>query len=116
MLLPLRQKKAANMHLISYRGEPFLMIDNCRYGTKLAFNCNADLMLIMNPNKKNTARIAPCYGAIWDEFSEHRKHQSKKKSTRFRAGLALFLLQIRCKLNAQFDWDLILSSTRIIIK
>ena len=46
MLAPFRQKKTANLHWISYRGEPFLIIDNCRYGTKLTLNSNADLMPI----------------------------------------------------------------------
>ena len=58
-------KKTANLHRISNRCEPFLIIDNCRYGTKLALNVNAD--------------IAPFNGAIWHECSGQRWHQSIKK-------------------------------------
>ena len=47
-------------------------------------------MPILNQNiKKIAAGIAFSYSAIWDEFSEQRKHQSKK-NTSFRARLAMF--------------------------
>ena len=50
--------------------EPFLIIDKCRYGTKLALNFNADLVPILDLKfSKNAAEKARFNGAIWDEFS-----------------------------------------------
>ena len=53
--------------LAPYRGEPFLIIDNCRYGTKLA-----DLVRIQNQNKiaSKISTFCPSNSAIWNEFSE----------------------------------------------
>ena len=48
--------------------------------------------------EKIAKEIAPSNGAIWDEFSEQSKHQKKHQS------ISTFLMQIRCKLNAQFGW------------
>ena len=58
--------------------KPFLIIYNCRYGTKLTLNLNADSVPILNQNKKKLLQKAPSNGAIWDKFSEHqsiKRHQ-----------------------------------------
>ena len=47
---------------------------------------------------KIAAEIAPSNGAIWDEFSEQRWHQSIQKSNSFRVRLALFLMQLGANL------------------
>ena len=46
-LTPFRQTKKQQICIeFHIEGEPFFIIDNCRYGTKLALICNADLVPI----------------------------------------------------------------------
>ena len=49
-------------------------MNNCRYGTKLALNFNADLVQIIIKINRISADIAPSNGAIWDEFSDQHYH------------------------------------------
>ena len=63
-------------------------------------------MPIQKQNKKITSEIASSNGAIWDEFSEQHYNQSIKIRISFIAQLAHFLMQIRCKFNAQFGWEM----------
>ena len=47
MLAPFRQKKGkSTLNFIIIEREPFLIIDECRYDTKLVLNVNADLVQI----------------------------------------------------------------------
>ena len=70
-----------------------MIIDNCRYGTKLALYFNVDLVPIQNQNKKNAAEIEPSNGAIWNGFSEQRQHQNIKKNYQF---FKVNKVQIKC--------------------
>ena len=53
-----------------------MIINKCRYGTKLAFNFNADLVSFYNQNLKIAAEIPHSNGDIRDKFSEQR-HSTK---------------------------------------
>ena len=67
--------------------KPFLIIYNCRYGTKLTLNLNADSVPILNQNKKKLLQKAPSNGAIWENLVSTKA----SKGTSFRAREAFFL-------------------------
>ena len=58
MLAPFRQKKGEKSIEFNIEGEPFLIIDNCRYGTKLSSNFNARCKFRIKV-RKVAAEIAP---------------------------------------------------------
>ena len=53
---------------------------------------------------KDWAGTALFDGAIKHEFSEQHKHLRTKKAP-YSVQICTFLIQIKCKFNAHFDWE-----------
>ena len=67
MLAPFGQKSSKSALNFIY-DEPFLIIDNCSYGTKLALNLMQIWCQIRLKIKKIAAEIVPFNGAIWENL------------------------------------------------